>query len=92
VLRGDRLEAVRYVYRAGAVFRRHAHPEEQMSFVLSGRIAFRLGGRTVVAAAGDVLHVPSGVPHGARVIGRRTAVTLNVFTPVRRSLPDAGSP
>jgi integrase len=92
VLRGSRLEAVRYVYRPGAEFRLHAHPEEQMTFVLSGRIAFRSGRQVLEAGPGDVVHLPSGVPHGAYVSGDRTVVTLNVFSPVRKALPDARAP
>jgi integrase len=88
VVRGARIEAIRYVYEPGAEFPSHSHPEEQMTFVLSGRIAFRSGRRTIEAGPGDVVHVPPGVPHAARVVGARRVVTLNVFSPVRRVLPD----
>jgi quercetin dioxygenase-like cupin family protein len=49
----------------------------------------RSGRAVIEAGPGEAIHVPSGVPHGARVLGDRTAVTLNVFSPVRRALPHA---
>jgi quercetin dioxygenase-like cupin family protein len=60
-----------------------------MTFVVSGRLEFRSGVTRLEAGAGEVVHVPSGVPHAARVLGRRPVVTLNVFSPVRRALPHA---
>jgi len=64
---------------SGCVVPVHAHANEQFTCVLSGRIRFDLGGRTVTLGAGEVLHLPSHAPHGAEVL--ETAVVLDVFAP-----------
>jgi len=45
----------------------HVHPNcEELIYVLSGSCEHRIGGQTVVLKAGDVLRIPTGVPHAAR--------------------------
>lgn len=42
----------------------HVHPTQEERFeVVSGRVKFRKGGKTVVASAGDVVIVPPGTAH-----------------------------
>jgi quercetin dioxygenase-like cupin family protein len=63
----------------------HAHPNEQFSCILSGRLRFEIadgpGGacREVVVRAGEVLHLPANVPHGA--FAETDTVVLDVFSP-----------
>ena len=48
----------------GAVPGKHVHPSQEERFtVVSGRMKFRKGLRTVIAEAGDVVVVPAGTPH-----------------------------
>ena len=86
-VQGDRSTVVRYVYQAGAVFPRHAHPEEQTTVVLSGRITFVAQGREIALVAGQSLIVPPNVPHGARVEGADAVETINVLAPRRERQP-----
>ena len=86
-LQGARSTVVRYVYQPGAVFPTHAHPEEQTTVVLTGRIAFTMGGREVVVGAGEVLLVPPDAPHGARVVGDEVVESINVLAPRRQRQP-----
>jgi quercetin dioxygenase-like cupin family protein len=89
VIRGDRVETVRYAYRPGASFPLHAHPQEQWIFVLRGSVTLRVGGTRLVAVPGEAVRIAGGVPHGLASVGRRGAVTLNVFSPPRKELPGA---
>lgn len=73
---------VRYVFQPGAAYPRHQHPEEQLVHVLSGTLQLELGGETLALAAGDLVHVAGGVPHGARG-GATGAVFLNLVVPRR---------
>jgi quercetin dioxygenase-like cupin family protein len=73
---------VRYEFQPGAAYPRHQHLEEQLVHVLSGSIELDLGGETFALAAGDLVHVAGGVPHGARG-GEGGAVFLNVVVPRR---------
>ena len=48
----------------GTVPGKHVHPSQEERFtVVSGRMKFRKGLRTVIAEAGDVVVVPAGTPH-----------------------------
>jgi quercetin dioxygenase-like cupin family protein len=63
----------------------HAHENEQFACVLSGRARFGLGAegspdrREVVVEAGEVLHLPGGVPHSAFAL--EETVILDIFSP-----------
>lgn len=84
---GERQTLVRYRYAPGSVFPAHSHPEEQITAVLSGRIAFEVAGERVVLGPGEVAVIPGGVEHGAAVIGDEAVETLNCLSPRRAVAP-----
>ncbi len=59
----------------------HVHDNcEEVIYILSGSCQQRVGERTVVMKAGDTLHIPAGVPHTARALGKepmRSIVAYN---------------
>lgn len=63
----------------------HAHENEQMAIVLSGEMRFGLGAegspqrRDVTVRAGEVVHLPSNVPHSAEALA--DSVLIDVFSP-----------
>ncbi len=63
----------------------HAHVNEQITCVLEGRLRMRLGAegdparREVIVGPGEVLLLPSDVPHDAEALER--TVVLDVFSP-----------
>ncbi|NNF27098.1 MAG: cupin domain-containing protein [Gemmatimonadetes bacterium] len=59
----------------------HSHPHEQTVNVLAGTIELVVGGESHVLEAGDVLHIPGGVPHSA--VAHTPCRVLDVFSPVR---------
>ena len=71
----------RFELTAGGVVPMHSHENEQVSFVVSGRLRFAMNGRTMDVTAGEVLQIPSGVPHEVRVV--EDALVIDVFCPVR---------
>ncbi len=78
---GDRLMLCEVAFDAGAVTPLHAHPHEQISYVVSGEVEFTIGDNKVALAAGGSCVLPPDVPHG--VTCRREALVLDVFTPLR---------
>lgn len=87
VVHGDRQTLVRYRYEPGAVFPEHSHPQEQITVVLSGRIAFDVGGERRILGPGDVGVIPGDVPHGAEVVGSEIVDTINALSPRRDAAP-----
>jgi len=84
---GPGLMVVRFSFAAGAGVPPHRHPHEQSSYILKGRLRYRVGGRTTVLAEGDALVIPPDVEHEATAL--EETVDLNSFTPVREDYLDA---
>lgn len=63
----------------------HAHANEQFVCVVSGSLRFEIGDagdpdcRTIIVAAGQVLHLPANVPHSA--LAQEDTVVLDLFAP-----------
>ena len=66
---------------AGAPLPEHAHPHEQVLNLLEGTFQLVLGGETMRLEAGQVVVIPSNVPHFGRAITHCRIV--DVFHPVR---------
>ena len=81
---GDRVMLSQVFIKAGGVVPLHQHDNEQFSYMLTGSMKFWLerdGGEEIIVRAGDVLHLPSNVPHGA--VALEDAMSLDVFSPPR---------
>jgi mannose-6-phosphate isomerase-like protein (cupin superfamily) len=61
----------------------HTHECDQLSFVLTGAMRFRVGDEVFDLTAPAVLHIPGGVPHGAEPLSDERVLNLDVFAPVR---------
>ncbi len=64
---------------------RHWHPEEQMTFVLEGQFEFEVGVEKRIVRPGQVVWIPSNVPHAART-SSSTCYQVDVFNPPRQGL------
>lgn len=67
----------RYVYPPGTYFPDHAHEEDKIDAVLSGRFRMQMLGESVILEAGDTLLVPRGIVHSAEVVGDDPVVSLD---------------
>ncbi len=76
------LMVVELQFEAGAAGALHAHPHEQIGYVIEGSLVFHEEGcEDVTLGAGDSYYVAPNVPHGIDCL---TAVKLlDVFTPMR---------
>jgi quercetin dioxygenase-like cupin family protein len=74
------LTATLYRYRAGSSWETHAHPQDQMTFVVEGALDLVVDGKPVTVTAGELAALPGGVPHSAAGSATSGAVSLNVFT------------
>lgn len=64
---------------------KHAHEEEQITFVVEGEFEFDLDGDVRLMKPGMVAVIPAGVPHGARTTDS-SCLEIDVFVPPRRAL------
>ena len=79
---GEKLMICRLTFQPHVDTPVHSHPHEQMTIVERGRVRFTINGSTRIAVAGDVLHFPSNVRHGATMLDE-IVVLIDVFTPIR---------
>jgi quercetin dioxygenase-like cupin family protein len=84
---GARQTMVRYLYEPGSVFPVHAHPEEQVTVVVRGRITFQIGNQWQELGPGQVAIIPGSLPHGAQVTGTEQVETYNALSPRRTTAP-----
>lgn len=64
----------------------HHHESEQISVVSQGVLRFNLEGREVIVRAGEVMIIPSNVPHS--VLAVEESASLDIFSPIRHDWLD----
>jgi quercetin dioxygenase-like cupin family protein len=63
--------------------RPHAHPYEQIVYIMKGTIDFHVGDEVIRLGPGGLLTVPPDVEHWGEVVGDEEVLNLDVFTPRR---------
>jgi len=84
LITGDRVMLAHVYLKKGCIVPKHAHENEQFTYILDGALRFLQGDdgrREVVVRAGEVLHVPSNVPHEAHAL--EDTLDVDVFSPPR---------
>ena len=78
---GDNLMLARVFLKRGAHVPRHYHHNEQVTYILEGALKFAIDGKEIVVRAGEVLCIPSNMPHEAWAL--EDTLDLDVFNPPR---------
>jgi quercetin dioxygenase-like cupin family protein len=81
VHRGKAIEVSRISFDEGRGAEMHQHPEEQVMYVLSGRLRVTCGDETYEVGPGQATFNPSNVPHGVTAL--EDVVALSVKSEVR---------
>jgi len=81
MLVGDKIMLARVFLKEGAHVPMHQHHNEQVTYILEGALKFAIDGREIVVRAGEVLCIPSNMPHEAWAI--EDTLDLDVFAPPR---------
>jgi len=79
---GEKAMVAQVFIQKGGVVPEHQHESEQITYILDGALKFELEGREVVVRKGQVLHIPSNVPH--RAVALEDTLDLDVFSPIRK--------
>ena len=81
VITGDKAMVAQVFIAKGAVVPEHHHESEQITYILTGALQFEIEGRQIVVSAGQVLRIPSDVPHSA--VALEDTLDLDIFSPIR---------
>lgn len=85
---GERIMLAHVYLKKGCVVPLHQHENEQVTYILEGALKFLVGDdqQEVVVHAGEVLHIPSNVPHKA--IALEDTLDVDIFSPPRQDWID----
>lgn len=67
----------RYVYPPRTIFPDHTHSMDKKDAVLSGKFKIEAEGEVFLLEAGDMIAVPAGTVHSAKVIGSQPVISLD---------------
>ena len=70
-----------WTVEAGSVLPEHSHMNEQVSTVTKGKFEFNLDGEIKILEPGDVVVIPSNVPHSGKAV--TDCLIIDIFHPVR---------
>jgi quercetin dioxygenase-like cupin family protein len=86
---GDRAMVAHVYFTAGTEVPRHRHDNEQITYILEGALQFWFGDdedQTQIVRAGEVLVIPSDLPH--RAVALEDTLDVDIFSPPRRDWLD----
>lgn len=91
IITGERMMLTHVYLKRGAVVPRHSHDNEQLTYILEGTLRFWIGdgeaeAEVIDVRAGEVLHIPSNVPHMAEAL--EDTLDVDVFSPPRQDWLD----
>ena len=81
VISGERAMVAQVFIAKDAVVPTHHHASEQLTYILEGALKFEIEGREIVVHKGEVLLIPSNVPH--RAVALEDTIDLDIFSPIR---------
>ncbi len=85
----DRMMLAHVYLDQGCIVPKHVHENEQLTYILEGVLRFWLGedgSQVVDVSAGEVLHIPSNLPHKAEAL--ETTLDVDIFCPPRQDWLD----
>jgi len=83
---GEKAMLAQIFLKKGALVPTHQHESEQITYILEGALLFRVEGKEVTVGKGQVLLIPSNVPHSAEAL--EDTVDVDVFSPIRQDWID----
>ncbi|MFZ0500533.1 MAG: cupin domain-containing protein [Steroidobacteraceae bacterium] len=85
LITGERMMIAHVYFETGEEVPRHSHDNEQLTYILSGALRFWFGAhdeQEVTVRAGEVVVIPSNVPH--RAVALEKTLDVDVFAPPRQ--------
>jgi quercetin dioxygenase-like cupin family protein len=85
LITGERMMIAHVYFKKGDDVPRHSHDNEQITYILEGALQFWLGEhgeRELTVHAGEVLVIPSNLPH--RALALEDTLDVDIFNPPRQ--------
>ncbi len=78
----DQLMTCELQIAKGAPVSTHAHPHDQITYIVKGTLEFCVEGEKAIVHAGDTMCIPGGAEHGPTEI-LEDSVIIDTFSPKR---------
>jgi quercetin dioxygenase-like cupin family protein len=78
---GQEIMLARVLLKKGCIVPEHSHHNEQLTYIVEGALKFWIDNQQIVVRAGEVLCIPSNMPHKAEAL--EDTVDLDIFAPPR---------
>jgi quercetin dioxygenase-like cupin family protein len=89
LITAERMMLAHVYLKKGCVVPMHEHENEQLTYILQGALQFYIGEEDeegVIVREGEVLHLPSRVPHKA--VALEDTLDVDIFSPPRQDWID----
>jgi quercetin dioxygenase-like cupin family protein len=89
LITGERMMLAHVYLKKGCIVPKHSHENEQLTYILEGALKFWIGedgSEEITVSAGEVLLIPSHVPHKAEAL--EETLDVDVFSPPRQDWLD----
>ena len=86
IVTGQREMVAQIYLKRGALVPMHKHESEQITYILQGALKFLIDGEDIIVREGEVLHIPSWVPHQAEAL--EDTFEIDIFSPIRQDWLD----
>jgi quercetin dioxygenase-like cupin family protein len=77
----DKVMLCEFFLERDAITPEHSHMNDQIGYLVYGKVEFTIGGETRLCQPGDSWAVPGGVPHGSRAL--MDSLVIEAFAPPR---------
>lgn len=78
---GQDIMLARVLLKKGCIVPQHSHHNEQLTYIVEGALKFWIDDQEITVHAGEVLCIPSNMPHKAEAM--EDTVDLDIFSPPR---------
>ena len=82
MITGESLMMAKIRLKKGSVVPEHSHINEQLTYIMEGALKFWIDGKEIIVKAGEVLCIPSNMPHKAEAL--EDTLDMDVFYPPRQ--------
>ena len=86
IVTGERAMAGMITLQKESHVPKHSHESEQLTYVLEGSLRFLIEDQEILVRAGEILVIPSWVPHEATAVEH--TVEIDLFSPIRQDWLD----
>lgn len=82
LVNSEKLMLTEFTFEQGVEVPLHAHPHEQMGYLVAGRMRMTMGEEVIDCSPGDSWHAPPDLPHAGAAL--EPSVVIEMFHPPRQ--------